>query len=208
MTKNNFVQILSQGNLKAPLQLPVCPYVRYREAIVATGRQRRRRSSLSSREDVAIEWRMTRSARDDNAAPSGASNSAALSKEHRLFRGYRTVVTAGGGGSRMMMVMRFSRSLVSQHPSIRITAYSRTHCFYFAILARKDSERFFGGGGIAVCRPPNRTGHRRRFRYSCDSFTTFALGYVRRNRFDGVLGETLQAKKDRVCESKGLAEAL
>lgn len=62
-----------------------------------TDRQRRRRPSLSSREDVGN--RMTRSARDDNAAPSGAVNSAALSMEHRLFRGYRTVVSAGGGGS-------------------------------------------------------------------------------------------------------------
>jgi len=41
---------------------------------------------------------MTRSARDDNAAPNGTRNSTALSKEQRLFRGYRTVATAGGGG--------------------------------------------------------------------------------------------------------------
>lgn len=33
---------------------------------------------------------MWRSARDDNAAPSGAGNSTTLSKEHRLLRGYRT----------------------------------------------------------------------------------------------------------------------
>lgn len=103
---------------------------------------------------------VTRSARDDNAAPSGAGNLAALSKEHRLLRGYRKVVVAVMVAKarlrlRMMTVMmRFSRSPVS----VRL-AQQRTRCSY-PVEGCRGIARL--RGAIATHHPRSRIGHSHR----------------------------------------------
>lgn len=143
--------------------------------IVVTIRQQRRRPSLGSREDATTGWRWTMwSARNDNAAPSDARNLAVLSKEHRLFRGYRTVTaTAVVVMAEMMTVMmRFSRSLVSPasvNTYVRVLRTSTLLLFYCVTR----SERL-GGHCYASPSKSNRTSWRR-FRYSYDSLMVLAI---------------------------------
>lgn len=170
-----------------------------------TGRRRRRRPSLGSREKRRN--RVTddeRSARDDNATPNGTWRVTWLSSRRRIdsFGDDRN----DGGRWRwwwwwmMTVMMRFSRSLVSQ-PRPRI--YER----FALILLIEPGYRRTGASGklIRYTSPSKSNGRGRRFRYPHDSLTTLAIRCVWWKRFDaGVLGKILRAQWERPLREQEL----
>jgi len=134
------------------------PYICHRETIVATGRRRRRRPSLGSRENVAPEWQMTRSARDDNATPSGTSRVTRPSSR-------RSIDSFGDIERRQVVVVGWwpwwCDFLVASFPNIR--QYARPYklfCSYLTI--EQGCLRADASGELRYTSPSKSNGCRRR----------------------------------------------